>query len=412
MDVTVITAGDDKSAAEAFLAKNSNRVVWCGDRLFCEKDGVYIEGEKAVRIEIMRSVTEMHIMVKTGRTQRPYSRNASHAEACVKMVLADSRIESPGFVDKVWEESLGHLNFANGVYSFYTGLISAVGSVPFLSKIPRGLPVTAEESTTKELFVRVLDPIFPKKDQQNCFFHRVARAMAGCVTDKQWYVLVGERNSGKGVVCLLLEKAFREFVVTFNAASLLQKTGNSAGGDEAKKLSWLSEMEFKRFAVSNEVVGGTARRLDGNLIKMLASGGDTVELRQNYRNEQRKKLQCTFALCCNDLPDVEPSDALDTCVVFNFASTFVAEEEWNAVGCHRERHWRLSDPGIKEWVKRPEVLDAFTRVILSSFSPDLKPTPACVREDTSNFKGATSISKMRILHVSSRPFLSLPLSCL
>ncbi len=47
-----------------------------------------------------------------------------------------------------------------------------------------------------------------------------ARAIAGCIQDKLYYLQTGERNSGKGVEIDLMKKAFYKYVQTFDTSSL------------------------------------------------------------------------------------------------------------------------------------------------------------------------------------------------
>ena len=59
---------------------------------------------------------------------------------------------------------------------------------------------------------------------QATFLTFVARGLAGLVADKAWGAGLGERNSGKSVLCGLLELAFgRQLVKTMNSESFLQR---------------------------------------------------------------------------------------------------------------------------------------------------------------------------------------------
>jgi hypothetical protein len=61
--------------------------------------------------------------------------------------------------------------------------------------------------------------------------------------------------------------------------------------------------------------------MDRNMVKCLASGGDEVEVRINYKDEtqpsERKRLQCMAFMCCNKCPPVEQQDAYETLEVFS-----------------------------------------------------------------------------------------------
>jgi hypothetical protein len=111
----------------------------------------------------------------------------------------------------------------DGVYSFESGQLIPypVEGVCFTFKIDRPFPRNVAEQDMCDLYRRVLDPIFPDAEQRDHGLHSMSRAMAGEVWDKRWYVCMGERNSGKGVLTLMLEGAFGPFVHTINSENLL-----------------------------------------------------------------------------------------------------------------------------------------------------------------------------------------------
>jgi hypothetical protein len=119
----------------------------------------------------------------------------------------------------------------------------------------------------------------------------------------------------------------------------------------------------------------------------MASGGDTVEVRTNYKDEVRKKLQSTMFLYCNDFPSVAPDDAYSTLEVFRFRTTFVEQRELDERKEACPSHWMAQDNDIKTWIRKPEVLDAFTRIVLDSYQTARLTMPDIVREDTLHFKG-------------------------
>jgi len=120
----------------------------------------------------------------------------------------------------------------------------------------------------------------------------------------------------------------------------------------------------------------------------MASGGDEIEVRTNYRDEVRKRLQCTIFLGCNDFPPVEPADAYQTVEVFPFHSSFHPLSDIQARGDTCPKHWRVADLDIKRvWAVDPLVLDAFTIMVLEAWGKDPLPTPQCVSQHTMQFNG-------------------------
>jgi hypothetical protein len=388
-DIVVIEPGDDKTAAEAFLEKYKNRLVQCNGRHFWLQNGVYVDHPKMVRAGVSECLSKMNIKIRTKTGLLTYSRNTKHCVDCISKILECTSTVDETFVDKLWESNLRYLAFKDGVYCFRDGSFAAqADNVLFTNRIARSFP-RSDDAVEQELMAKILTPIFPKRDQLDYFLHCLARALAGEIFDKKWYVLIGERNSGKGVICALLERAFGSFVQTINADNLMCTRMGS--GDTAKKQSWMSDLEFKRVAFANEVCGDLEKmKMDGNMIKRMASGGDTVEVRTNFKDETRKKLQCTMFLCCNEFPKIDPADAYETLEVFNFSTKFVSEKTFNDAHQNRPKHWQLQDPDIKQWLSSEQVVDAFSSLVLRAYSHPRRGPPECVIGDTINFNGNPS----------------------
>lgn len=150
----------------------------------------------------------------------------------------------------------------------------------------------------------------------------------------------------------------------------------------------MSSLEFKRIAFSSDIKFETGvTTVDGNMVKRLASGGNPVEVRTNYKDETRKKLQSTLFLYCNDFPPVVPDDAYGTLEVFSFKTTFVEQSKIGRRGEACPKEWKPKDDKIKEWIRQPEVIDAFTMMILESYHSTRLSMPAIVQDDTFLFKG-------------------------
>jgi hypothetical protein len=132
-------------------------------------------------------------------------------------------------------------------------------------------------------------------------------------------------------------------------------------------------------------------RVDGNQVKRLVSGGDEIEVRTNHKDEVRKKLQATVFLFNNDFPKVEPADAYQTLDVFGFDSAFVSAVEIQARGDKCPKHWKPADPDIKRRIRDPDVIDAFTMLVLEAYTKEMLVPPECVSIHTKKFTGAASV---------------------
>ena len=121
----------------------------------------------------------------------------------------------------------------------------------------------------------------------------------------------------------LLENAFKIYVGSFNSGVLVKK--GTENNDEAKNLSWVVKIRNKRIILSNEIDEGAI--LWGKMLKKIASGGDTMVGRTNFKDEIEFIPQFTMFLNLNNIKGVEPVDALENCEQFYCKSKFVSKEE-------------------------------------------------------------------------------------
>ena len=143
---------------------------------------------------------------------------------------------------------------------------------------------------------RIIEPIYPIENEKIYNAQIKARAIAGCVQDKTYYLQTGERNSGKGVETDLMKKAFDKYVKSFDTSSLIY---NKYKVNDAKALSWLVERRFARVLIGNEIdkmdddnkkMKETSILMNSKLLKQLVSGGDEVEARQIIKMKYNLKL--------------------------------------------------------------------------------------------------------------------------
>jgi hypothetical protein len=394
-DIFTIDAGNDAQAVEEFFKRFPGKLIKSQGRVFWEQDGIYTEDAAQVKDGIVGAIRSMEIFMKSLSKSGelvPYSRNRKHIDDCLKLIMHDNTSQDPTFVEKLFSSTLRYLAFEDVVYSFETGQTmpySEAKGIYFTTKIHRPFPTNVNPATIAEVFEKILIPIFPDKAQMNYYLHRMSRSMAGEVFDKLWHVCIGERNSGKGVLCDMLKHAFQCFIHTINSESLL--VTNNPNADAAKGQSWMSQLEFKRVGQANEVkLQGGKAKIDGNIVKRLASGGDEVQTRTNHKDETNKHLQCTIWLNCNEMAPVEPVDAHQTLEVFHFTSAFVSKQEMESKGKSCPKHWKEADAVIKTWINTPEVIDAFTMIILGAYSTKAE-VPPVVSGHSDLFKGESAV---------------------
>ena len=115
--------------------------------------------------------------------------------------------------------------------------------------------------------------------------------------------------------------------------------------------------------------------MNGAFIKTLASGGDAMEGRRLYENTQSFIPQFTMFLYYNKFYDVEPKDATENLVQFEYKSKFVSQEKL----IPNIPFLKLKDDNIKQFIKEDRIIDAYTFYILNAFSNPRMTIPQSIK---------------------------------
>ena len=160
---------------------------------------------------------------------------------------------------------------------------------------------------------------------------------------------------------MLMKNSFGKYIQYTNASNFINKRGD----EDAKALSWLLDFQFSRLAITQEIELDKDKFIDGNKVKKFNSGGDYFSARKNFKDEVEFKIQSSLLICCNDLPDIKPSDALQKCISFNMPSKFVndttADKEYNNFSYYK------ADGSIKEYIKQDEIINEFTIMMIEFY---------------------------------------------
>lgn len=373
---------DENESSSRFLNIMKDVVKCCKGRIFVRLDnGIWTENRDDVdRFLVNKALSANFFKINDEGIMKTYSAKLSSAKAIVEAMK--TRIEnSPTFVDDLWWSNKGKLVWSNGYYDFnqkqyiegYDGCHSTIA-------IPRPFPERNDQHI-QEVYDRIINPIWGD-ELKTPFLQFMARALAGYCEDKAWGVMMGERNCGKGVIGVLCQNAFGDYFGTVPSEVFLQERVRSLG-DEAKKMSWALAIAFKRLIFTNEMTlnEGDNLKINGNIIKKIASGGDTMMGRCNYKDEVEFKVQGTLMMCCNDLPPISPADAYETMVPFDCPHKFVRDLTPEIAEKHS--FLKQADEQIKEFCRRPEIGDAFFWIVTDHFQS----RPVQLTESMNDFKG-------------------------
>lgn len=375
LDKTIIVE-DQKEAADYISDELKNDLIMCNEIFFIKDKGIWSMNPKSVKRLLQDKIPIYNLLMPVMNGFIPCNRNTKTINDILQLIRGK---EDNNFLNNLFNSNLKKICFKDGYYDFTKGeYIKGFDDIITMKKIHRGFPIKNEEYI-KKVKDEILNPIFDDNEEfRDYFLYYTARGLAGHIEDKAWGVGQGSRNSGKGVIGELLNNSFGGYVSTTNSENFTMKSGNIR--DEAKCLSWLIDFMDVRLMITNEITLDAKGSIviNGNIIKKLSSGGDEIEARKNFQDEIRFKVQVRPLLFCNDLPEIEPKDALETLTKFEFPCQFLNDiNKQNPLA-----KIRLSDNKIKDKCKDQNYIDAFTHIIIDAYNKDIKPLPQCIKDST------------------------------
>ena len=399
-DMIIESADDDEGAANIVVKHYKDQLLICEKILYVYNNHIWNGDEKEVNKLLCNMITNLQIKFVGADNKRTYSYSSSvkHQKNCIIAIRNNSNIKiNNNFINDLSFHNRYYLPFLNGVYSFkdkklyeYEELLN----IHFTHIINRELKPKNEDAYN-ELMARIIEPIYPIENEKIYNAQIKARAIAGCVQDKMYYLQTGERNSGKGVETDLMKKAFDKYVKSFDTSSLIY---NKYKVNDAKSLSWLMEKRFARLLIGNEIdkmdddnkikMKETIILMNSKLLKQLVSGGDEVETRQNYKDEIQFKIGFTIFINSNDTFEFTTKDAGENLITLQYKSKFVGEDEL-IEGC---KYYKLKDDNIKDLINEDRIINAYIHYIIDGFNDCVPKVPEEIKVSTATNNKPDGIS--------------------
>lgn len=399
-----LIAEDDNEASELLLNEMEGQIFYSNSQVWVRTltGRIYISKPEVVESELINRCISLNIMKKAKNEYKPYSGNLAGARSIVQMAMTKIKTRTEyldnEFVDRMTLYSRDKLFFNNGYIQFGNKIEfiyetdTSDYSIMTPIRIDRDLPEFDKVSNPiiEELRNRVLIPIFGNDELLNNYLAHIARAITGHIEDKDWIILQGMRNCGKGVLAKLNSYTFGNYYAETSANNLIMERMHTV--EDPKKYAWLAQNRWVRVLGTSEIKmdeDNKGLKIDGNLIKnKLASGGDCVEVRDLYESQYKIKPQCRLTMMCNDLPPIYPPDAVQTLTKFNFPHEFLSEDEYNTKQKEGTlcKNSKLADPNIKDYVGEFDVCDAFLLLVTKAFKDKKVINCIKVKDDTNDIK--------------------------
>lgn len=381
---------DDVFAAKEFVKLMGDFIVYTDKELFVfdEEQGLWTNESVVIKQCVNKFENELkfhQLDLDTGK-EKVYNYSGTEKNMMNMLKNVPTFCVKNDFFGKYADTSKGKLLFQDGIYDFTTNTFTEGfdPKIVFKYKIDRPFPKERNEELIKLVHTILFINPFLEEDIPQSDYLRIglSKALAGDYFDKKFYFAVGRSNAGKGVLTDALKASFQGFVGTFNAAALT--FNENSGADAAKKLSWVFGIKDKRLAISNEV--SMNKPFDGNMVKMLASGGDEFDARTNHKDETKVINRSTMFCFVNDIPTVNPYD--------DGVGNRVRCIEYKCVFTNEEitkDFERMADPEIKTTFKtNVDYQDALVHVMIDAYQEFLQKghvMPDCIKEATKEWSG-------------------------
>ena len=376
----VIFCANDKEAADYIYEKIKDNLVYCKNILYYKKNNIWINDEKELKISLRDYVLNTNIYKTNEKSVHiSYSQNVSNAKNIVEAIIGIVVNKSDNsFYEKFLTSTKTKLCFNNGFLNLKTKEFTLWENMTKDNEvfstfvISRDYNSERDEKTIKLIKENIFHKIFGEDMDRALHFY--SRAMAGHIEDKVFGLFIGSRNCGKGVLENFFKQTFQNYITTVNAEVFLCER-ISDGGDSAKKLSWMLDLEFSRLTFTQECKFDNTNKnvkIDGNKIKKLASGGDTINARKNFKDEREFKTQTTLTINSNDFPPISPLDTMETCTSFSSVKQFKTQD---AINKRKEEGalelelsmYDVADPDIKNKCSTTLWADALIHLIMDSY---------------------------------------------
>jgi len=366
-------------ARKLLLTLFKDRLYICNKKHYFKSVEGWDNDEKSINNCLIAELTENCIYKRVNGIDILLADNLTWCREVICFLLAKCEINN-NLMNDIWEKTIRKIYFKNGYYDFNTHTFEENDKNSFIN-IPRDLTFERRPDVEKEIYRRVLNPIFTVVDGaedydirvklRDAWMTKMSRIMGGFIEDKEAVVNNGDRNCGKGVLSDAVKFAFEDYVTASNAENFSSKPNND---EEAKKNAFMYDFQFARAVMCNEVSlkENGVTKFDGNLIKKAHSGGDFIEMRQLYQNKTNVRLQATVIFNLNDVPVFHPSDTREKIIQFDYNSKFYKQKIDKEKQFTNIKYFEADDSVKTDFIKRPEVRNEFVLMLIDAFKNNAK----------------------------------------
>lgn len=353
----------DSEVATYILESNKNKIINNRGKLYAYSVNRWTDNVREVFDEML-STCELNINGNPKLKPKLVKNYTSHWKNYNTQIynLCKLNLEAVDLLDV----QTGIVPFLDGVYNLKEGRFQTYkdfGICYATMCVQRKFP----RCTEKVEFVKnmLIDMFDGNKEMLIEFLTFVARSLGQNVGDKLALDVIGDRNSGKGVLSQLIEDAFIGIVGNVNLDSFKSDAGKFESAE--RKNGFLQEFCNNRICVGSEQKPCV---LDGTMWRKAISGGDLVSYRVAYGKPVIDKVKSTLISFKNNTSVFDQSGSNQTLIVCNMPCSYQDEVPDNSIDTGLKI--KKGNNKIKDILKGKEYIEAFTLLVLEHYT-DIKP---------------------------------------
>jgi len=398
-DITIV---DDNEGASIIYDIIKNDFKFCLGNIFFKHNNVWINSKQKVDTHLLHFILTKTNMKKLGNgavsKPKPYSTNVGGAKALREALYAKLIVEGEDntLLQKFITTTRGRICFLDGVLDFTLkdtetnkkGKFYQWKDIDFEyftpNQIERNFGDYFNNPNTEDinyLKTEIFDNLFGNDCEKALAFF--SRGVAGHFEDKAWSLYIGNRNCGKGVIDCLSKNALGSYHANIASKNLLCNSNRSLKQEQPEKqMAFALDFQFARLAFSQEMPPppkNNSIKIDGDIIKLLWSGGDPQKAKRNYDIFITEFInQSRLIIMANDCPTFTNEDALQTCIEFHSTISFKTKEEIDNMKSKGEddmilQQYKEADPLIKDKCKTENMGNAFIMLMLLFYKENAVP---------------------------------------
>jgi len=240
-----------------------------------------------------------------------------------------------------------------------------------------------DSNTPEQKFIAgFFEKVFPEADLREYMLTLLASCLEGENREQKFYIMTGGGGNGKSLLINMMRFVFGEYQTSLNTAALTRRRPESGAANPD-----IIGLKSRRFIFMAEPDEG--EKLNTARIKQF-TGGDIVEARGLFADQEKFKIMGRIFFSTNDLPPVNSMDGgtWRRIEVLPFKSSFkpAGHPEINPAN-----HVYQMDETMEEKFKQNTVRTAFLRLLLHYWETrylkhGLSRAPPCVLEAINKYK--------------------------